>query len=64
MWRWASSRTVVPAIAVALFGVCCLLPVASLLTIPFSRPNADRVIEMRAGRVVAATDARRTEEGA
>jgi len=40
MWRWPSSRTVVLAIAVVLFSACCLLPVAYLLTIPFSTPHA------------------------
>ncbi len=31
MWRWQSSRTVVVGVAVALFVVCCLLPVGYLL---------------------------------
>jgi iron(III) transport system permease protein len=34
MWRWTSSRTIVVATAVGLFAVCCLLPVAYLLTVP------------------------------
>lgn len=36
MWRWPSSRTVVVTIAVVLFVVCCLLPVAYVLTAPLS----------------------------
>lgn len=34
MWRWTSSRTIVVATAVGLFAVCCLLPIAYLLTVP------------------------------
>jgi iron(III) transport system permease protein len=33
MWPWQSSRTVVVGISVAVFVVCCVLPVAYLLTI-------------------------------
>ena len=36
MWRRPSSRTIVVAIAVALFVVLCVLPLAYLLTIPLS----------------------------
>jgi iron(III) transport system permease protein len=31
MWRWPSSRTVVVGLAIAVFAVCCLLPVGYLL---------------------------------
>jgi iron(III) transport system permease protein len=34
MWRWTSSRASVVATAVGLFAVCCLLPIAYLLTVP------------------------------
>jgi iron(III) transport system permease protein len=34
MWRGASSRTVVVATAAVLFAVCCLLPIAYLLSVP------------------------------
>jgi iron(III) transport system permease protein len=33
MWRWQSSRTVVIGIASAVFVICCVLPVAYLLSI-------------------------------
>jgi iron(III) transport system permease protein len=36
MWRWPSSRTVVVTIAVMLFVVCCLLPVAYVLAAPLN----------------------------
>ena len=39
MWRWPSSRTVVVTIAVVLFIVCSLLPVAYLLTSLVSSKN-------------------------
>jgi iron(III) transport system permease protein len=39
MWRWPSVRTVVVAIAVVLFVVCCVLPVAYLLAIALSGSN-------------------------
>jgi iron(III) transport system permease protein len=40
MWRWPSSRTVVLSLAVVVFVTCCVLPIAYLLTIPFSSPGA------------------------
>jgi iron(III) transport system permease protein len=33
MWRWPSSRTVVVGIAMALFVVCCVLPLSYLVTV-------------------------------
>jgi iron(III) transport system permease protein len=35
MWRWPSTRRIVFAIAAALFAVCCLLPIAYLLSTAF-----------------------------
>jgi iron(III) transport system permease protein len=45
MWGWRSSRTVVIAIAIALFGMCCVLPVAYLILAPLTRTEtAHRVL--------------------
>lgn len=33
MWRWPSSRTAVVGLAIVVFGVCCVLPVAYLLSV-------------------------------
>lgn len=40
MWRWPSSRTVVVGSAVALFVVCCLLPIGYLLFTSLSSADA------------------------
>src|SRR5687768_2325652 len=42
MWRWPSSRSVVIGIAAALFVICCVLPVAYLLTVALSVDVASR----------------------
>jgi iron(III) transport system permease protein len=39
MWQWPSTRTLVIATAVVLFGAFCVLPVAYLLTFPLSSRN-------------------------
>ena len=40
MWRWQSSRTAVVGIAIAVFVVCCVLPVAYLLAVSLSGLDA------------------------
>lgn len=40
MWRWQSSRTAVVGIAVTVFVVCCVLPIAYLLAVPLSGVEA------------------------
>jgi iron(III) transport system permease protein len=44
MWRWTSSRTIVVAIAAMLFVVCCLLPIAYLLTLSLRAPVAEGIL--------------------
>jgi iron(III) transport system permease protein len=40
MWRWPASRTVVVGSALALFAVCCLLPIGYLLFLSLSGTDA------------------------
>ena len=48
MWRWPSSRTTVVGIAIGVFVVCCLLPVAYLLAVSLSRLEAYSAIALDA----------------
>ena len=54
MWRWQSSRTVVVGIAVAVFVVCCMLPIAYLLAVSLSGLDAHSalMLDARQGRLL------------
>jgi iron(III) transport system permease protein len=54
MWRWQSSRTAVIGIAVAVFVVCCVLPVGYLLVVSLSgvEPYSSLALDARQRRLL------------
>jgi iron(III) transport system permease protein len=54
MWRWQSSRTAVVGVAVAVFVVCCVLPVGYLLAVSLSgvEPYSALVLDARQRRLL------------
>ena len=57
MFRWQSSRTVVVSIAIAVFVVCCVLPVGYLLVVSLSGIDASSalVLDARQRRLLSNT---------